>query len=236
MSLKETKLVRSPNADPASHKTISQFYRKEYTRRISKTWNARVAWAWKRCQSEHKNSNFVSHSSDWLTHLTTSRQSPSVAKRKYSSPGRSLHSSSRFISESSSSSCLLFRAAVAVEKWKEIVHSQFLSLFICCWYFYIRPFPSSAVICYTIHESSTQLVYAFRRLSPPLQSFVSCWEWINVLINASLLFRDFNRFSLSALCMPPLSFALWIKTFFSYIPILSSLCCFSFNHFWTMNF
>lgn len=146
MSLKETKLFRFPNADPASHKAISQFYRKEYTRRISKTWIARVAWAWKRCQSEHKNSNFVLHNSDWLTHLTTSRQSPSVAKRKYSSPGRSLHSSSRFISSFSSSSCLLLRAAVAVVHGRKREMEMFTVSFyrflfasdIFIWYFCLR--------------------------------------------------------------------------------------------------
>lgn len=48
-----------------------------------------------------------------VPHLTTSRQSPSADKRKYSSPGRSWHSSSMFCSALSSSSCLFTRTSAA---------------------------------------------------------------------------------------------------------------------------
>lgn len=72
-----------------------------------------------------------------MPYLTTSRQSPSDDKRKYSSPGRSWHSSSMFCSAFSSSSCLFTRtSAVAVIKRRrtnERVYFLLLSfLFVLC--------------------------------------------------------------------------------------------------------
>lgn len=74
-----------------------------------------------------------------MPYLTTSRQSPSADKRKYSSPGRSWHSSSMFCS-ASSSSCLLTRTSAVTVVKKKIKREKnkrmsFLLSFLCLFLF-----------------------------------------------------------------------------------------------------
>lgn len=90
---------------------------------------------------DHKNSNFFN--TGRMPYLTTSRQSPSAERRKYSSPGRSWHKSSMFCSSLSPSSCLLTRSsAVTIIKKRR----QKKRVFIAFRAFYLAFFYASWMI------------------------------------------------------------------------------------------